>query len=61
MNKLEIKNLCQDIRSHFISRMDELCQQHNEEDAYCLYQELKEWIEQDEKFYILTLKTKNKI
>jgi hypothetical protein len=57
MNKSQtIKNLCKEIKSYHLDRIEELCQDGRVEDAGALYDEIKEWVFKKENHRIITVK-----
>jgi hypothetical protein len=57
MNKSQtIKNLCKEIKSYHLDRIEELCQDGRVEDASALYDEVKDWFFKKENHKIITVK-----
>ena len=55
-NPQTIKNLCKEIKSYYLDRIDKLCQDGQVEDAGALYDEMKEWFIKKENHKIITVK-----
>ena len=56
MNKSQtIKNLCKEIKSYHLDRIEELCHNGQVEDASALYNEIKEWFVKKENHKIITV------
>ena len=57
MNKSQtIKNLCKEIKSYHLDRIEKLCQDGQVENASALYSEIKEWVSEKEPHRIITVK-----
>ena len=54
-NPQTIKNLCKDIKSYHLDRIEELCHNGQVEDASALYDEIKEWFIKKENHKIITV------
>ena len=54
-NPQTIKNLCKEIKSYHLDRIEELCHNGQVEDASALYDEIKEWFVKKENHKIITV------
>ena len=54
-NPQTIKNLCKQIKSYHLDRIEELCHNGQVEDASALYDEIKEWFVKKENHKIITV------
>lgn len=54
-NPQTIKNLCKQIKSYHLDRIEELCHNGQVEDASALYDEIKEWFIKKENHKIITV------
>ena len=55
MNNLKVKRICSHAVDYHIDRMHYLCELNQKENAEALYDELKEWINEDIEHEILYL------
>ena len=55
-NPQTIKNLCKEIKSYHLDRIEKLCQDGRVEDARALYDEVNEWFFKKENHKIITVK-----
>ena len=57
MNKSQtIKNLCKEIKSYHLDRIEKLCQDGQVENASALYDEVKDWFFKQKNHKIITVK-----
>jgi pentatricopeptide repeat protein len=57
MNKSQtIKNLCKEIKFYHLDRIKKLCEDGQVEDAFALYNEVKDWFFIKQNHKIITIK-----
>jgi hypothetical protein len=59
MSNQQVKSLCENIRSYYVDRICDLCEEEKYEDANSLYEEIQEWLIEKTSPKILTLKLAN--
>lgn len=57
----KIKGIFSETKKYFISRIDTLCEENRTKDACAMHDELREWLEGQEKPTILTVRRKSRI
>lgn len=60
MSKQTARQMCESTQKYYIDRMCDLCEENRSEDATSIYEEIREWLMQEEKPKILTIKVNQK-